>query len=153
MTAAGQAAAFLQELAAEGANQERTSTSTRQEGAAQREGQAAEAQSASAADTREHEGGASKEAPPMARGSPAGNQQKPESGKQSAKSRVRRKPTKRTAAEAAAHARTLQKLRDFVLKRIEAKKDSTLKRKQQEADLVLNFAISSSAPKNVGLAR
>ena len=84
---------------------------------------------------------------------PAGNQQKLESGKQSAKSRVRRKPTKRTAAEAAAHARTLQKLRDFVLKRIEAKKDSTLKRKQQEADLVLNFAISSSAPKNVGLAR
>ena len=69
MAAAGQAAAFLQELAAEGANQERTSTSTRQEGAAQREGQAAEAQSASAADTHEHEDGASKEAPPMARGS------------------------------------------------------------------------------------
>ena len=69
MTAAGRAAAFLQELAAEGANQERTSTSTRQEGTAQREGQAAEAQSASAAETHEHEDGASKEAPPMARGS------------------------------------------------------------------------------------
>ena len=87
----------------------------------------------------------------------AGNQQKAEqeqpekqsakleySGKQSTKLRARSKPAKRTASEAAAHARTLQKVREFVLKRIAAKK---------EADLVLNFAISSSAPKNVELAR